>query len=315
MVMSSKEPISLTYNPQLSSREYGVNLYIDEGNNDPQRVQFNAIVQYCGEFESNYSIFHLFKHNLVLNRNLADEHAIQLAVECNKAFYPLTLLTDKRGLIYTLRTDNILARWKEQRVKIERYFKGEEARKYIEATESALMNKEKVNMIVLGDLFFSQFFELNYRSDTINFKRLIHLAPFADPQEFDCQQSVDKESLKDKDSDVFVILQLGSMSKEYTPGELFPRRLFDPQANEKIVEGRYEVTYELQKETNVIDSMTGYFILHQGDHKLFEIKLEAYHLSEKTIQPEKDTELLKLVKNKNKQNKSLIGRALAYLLD
>ena len=312
--MTDDQHYLLAYNPVHASAAYGVTLYIDEGDGKEQRIQFIATVSYCGMMDEAMSIFHLRKEELVINGNRSDEHSINLAKECSKAFYPITVITDQRGLLAAIRTGGFMERWKQQRVKLEKYFGGATAKQYIDATEAALNNTESIEKLVYGDHFFAQYFRLVHGlqsvSKGINFTTQLHLVPFKDAQAFKCRQNINLELLKDDTSNSYEVEQQGEMNDLVKVRNLFPTRNANVKMNEQMVTSHFSMTYQLQKSTNFIEAMNGHYQLEANEFKLLSIKLEAYHLADKQIPDEKDTELKKMA---TKNKKSFLENIIDYL--
>ncbi|MBN2744541.1 MAG: hypothetical protein JXR39_11670 [Marinilabiliaceae bacterium] len=312
--MTDDQQYLLAYHPENASAAYGVNLYIDEGDDKEQRIQFIATISYCRMMDETMSIFHLRKEDLVINGNRSDEHSINLAKECNKAFYPITVITDQRGLLAAIRTDGFMDRWKPHRVQMERYFGGATAKQYMDATEVALNNTESIEKLVYGDHFFAQYFRmvhgLQLITKGINFTTQLHLVPFKDAQAFKCRQTINLELLKDDTSNNYEVEQQGEMSDLVKVRDLFPTRFSDVKMNEQMVTGHFSMTYQLHKSTNFIESMIGNYHLDANGSKLMSIKLEAYHLADRQIPEEEDKELKKMAA---KNKKSFLENTLDYL--
>jgi hypothetical protein len=312
--MTDDQQYLLAYNPEHASAAYGVNLYIDEGDDKEQRIQFIATISYCGMMDETMSIFHLRKEELVINCNRSDEHSINLAKECSKALYPITVITDQRGLLAAIRTEGFMERWKQQRVQLERYFGGATTKQYMDATEAALNNSKSIEKLVYGDYFFAQYFRLVHGLHSghkgINFTTQLHLVPFKDAQAFKCKQTINLDLLKDIPSDTYEVEQQGQMCDIYKVRDLFPTRYTDVKLDEQMVTSHFSMTYQLQKSTNFIEGIKGHYQLEANEFKLLSIKMEAYNLADKQIPNEKDKELNKMA---TKNKKSFLENIIDYL--
>jgi len=312
--MTYDQQYLLTYNPHNASAAYGVNLYIDEGDDKEQRIQFIATINYCGMMDETMSIFHLRKEDLVVNGKRSDEHSINLAKECSKAFYPITVITDQRGLLAAIRIEGFMERWKQQRVQLERYFGGATAHQYMDATEAALNNSKSSIKLVYGDYFFAQYFRLVHGlqsvSKGINFTSQLHLVPFKDAQAFKCKQTINIDLLKDITSDSYEVEQQGQMCDMYKVRDLFPNHYPEVKLDEQMVTSHFSMTYQLQKSSNFIEAMSGHYQLEANEFKLLSIRMEAYHLADKQIPAEKDKEWKKMA---TKNKKSFLENIIDYL--
>ncbi len=98
-------------------------------------MQFRTSIIYAGTYKDQTHIFHLYKHDILINKTKPDAHIHKLAHACNKAFYPLVILCDNKGKVIHVRHDVVWNRWVENRYRIKREFTGKAAEKYIQSTE------------------------------------------------------------------------------------------------------------------------------------------------------------------------------------
>lgn len=286
----------MRYLPENISAEYGVNIYFDNKEDEIQHIQYNAVVQYGGKYGDNHTVFHLYKKDVVLNRNLADDNSYQLAVACGKAFYPITVLVDDSGLIAAFKTDSAWENWERNKDSL-KYFTGEEAERYIADTENALKNEEKLKLLIERDMFFSHFFKLIFgypdTDDGIGFETNIPLIPFEAPQTFDCVQRVDIQSLNDSAEEYYRISQAGTLTDSIKVEEITPFRFTDNETNSSAVAGVFTAEYEMDKSSGRIESLKCDHTVKYENQILRETKMEAYFLHEKEVLPFIDKELNK----------------------
>ena len=92
-----QEKINLIFSPQSLHGVYGINYYFQPEGGNPQRVQFEVSVVYCGQYMEDYSIYHIDKSKFVINRNGSSEYLYDIAKRCAPAIYPVTVLIDSKG--------------------------------------------------------------------------------------------------------------------------------------------------------------------------------------------------------------------------
>ena len=61
--------LKIPFHPKAIHGIYGVNYYFHKKDALPQRLQFEATVEYCGQYMDEYSIYHISKKEYVVNRN------------------------------------------------------------------------------------------------------------------------------------------------------------------------------------------------------------------------------------------------------
>jgi len=291
--------IFLTSFPENCSREYGVNIYYDNKIDEIQRIQYNAVIQSSGMLE-NESAIKIYKENIILNENRTDDNSYELAKSCAKPLFPITILVDRQGSIVSMRIDDIIRRWEENKEHL-KYFSGEEADRYIADTEAALKDREKVKLLVERDFFFLHFFKLIYGSqpdDKIKFTSALPVTPFHDPYTFDCTQSIEDDTTSGNND--MIVVQKGILTDSVAVNEITPFRYPDPGRSEANIDGQYTCRYTIGRESNLIDSIVCDYIFKTKDDVIYEVRLEAYHIAEKSIIPTED-EYIASLRPKSKQ--------------
>lgn len=90
--------LKIPFHPKAIHGIYGVNYYFHKKDALPQRLQFEATVEYCGQYMDEYSIYHISKKEYVVNRNETDEYLYDIAKKCADIIYPVTVLLDGTGI-------------------------------------------------------------------------------------------------------------------------------------------------------------------------------------------------------------------------
>lgn len=150
-----------TLHPKAIHGIYGVNYYFHKKDALPQRLQFEATVEYCGQYMDEYSIYHISKKEYVVNRNETDEYLYDIAKKCADIIYPITVLLDRNGHPVFIRTDDIVERWSEKRHELDRYYKGDTAEYYLSKVEEAVNDPVKMMQLISNDLFFLNYSHFN----------------------------------------------------------------------------------------------------------------------------------------------------------
>ena len=299
------ETATIPFHPEAPMGAFGVNLYIDRKGKPQQRVQFVATVVYCGQYMDEYLIYHLSKTDFVINKNLSDEYLYAMATECTKAIYPITVLINKTGRLYAMRTDNIPPRWIEKRKLLEMYYQGEFADNYFNKVEETINNPAKLRKIIEDDLFFSQLFNITYgknNMEEIAFENSLNIIANAAPFKYKCTQNIDFDCLHNSETDYFDIKHKGETVDNYETRQFFK----ETKGNKTPLKSTYTLTYEIEKTKLDINSLTGNFIVKTEEETLMETTLTAYRLYEKPVSQQVDEYLLEAEKQQKRQDNSFI---------
>lgn len=301
--------ITLRYNPQLLTGTYGINIHIKR----PEvscRIQFEEKVQFAGNISNDLHAFRITRDNLLINGIEPDEHIFELANECSKIIYPITLLTNNKGLCHMVRNDDIRQRWLEKKYDIEKRFVGEGSELYISLLEDKINNPDYISLLVEKDLFISLFFGLMYETSIVPekmIKRCIPVLPFDDPVEFTCHSSV-REYEKNKD---LIVRENGSLSDEVCLHKLIKNEQNNILAPEgRTLSGVCDIKYTLDIEYHNIKSLEGAFVLKNGESNIMDIVVTAYYLSEKSTEAIHDVYIDRLREDHGDIKKSWLHKLL-----
>ena len=99
--MAATRTFKIPFQPKAIHGIYGVNYYFQKKDAVSQRLQFEAIVEYCGQYMEEYSLYHISKKEYVVNRNESDEYLYDIAKKCADIIYPISVLLD---MVLTLST-------------------------------------------------------------------------------------------------------------------------------------------------------------------------------------------------------------------
>ena len=280
-------PIILRYDPQLLTGIYGINIHINKSEAN-YRIQFVEKIQFAGTITTDLHAFRITRDNLLINGIEPDEHIFELANECSKIIYPITLVTNNKGLCQMVRNDDIRQRWAEKKHNIEKRFVGEGSKIYITLLEDKINNPDYTSQLIEKDLFVSLFWGLMYEVRIVpekKIKRYVPILPFEDPIEFLCQYSI-IECEKKKD---LIIQEQGSLSNEELLYELIKNEPNNTlRAERQILSGTCDVKYTLDIDYHNIKSIEGAFVLMCGESKIMDVIVTAYYLSEQTTEAVQD---------------------------
>lgn len=276
-------PTILKYNPQLLTGIYGINIHINKSEAD-YRIQFEEKIQFAGDISNDLHAFRITRNNLLINGIEPDEHIFELANECSKIIYPITLITNNKGLCHMIRNDDIRQRWLEKKHNIEKKFIGKGSETYISLLEDKINNPDYISLLVEKDLFISLFFGLMYETIIVPekmIKRYVPILPFDDPVEF-VYKNIVMKCANNKD---LIIREKGSLSEQLCLDKLIKNRLNNIVVSEgQDLSGECDIKYTLDSECHNIKSIEGMFILRSGKSNIIDIIITAYYLSERTAE-------------------------------
>lgn len=294
----------MRYNAQYISAEYGVNVFFSNVGEDTHHIQYNAVVRYAGRYKDTQSVIHLYKKDILLDNNNTDDNSYLLAMECSKALFPITVISNQKGLLTAIRTDSVSNNWLEHKESL-KYFEGESATRYINETESSLKNEDKLKLLVDRDVFFSNYFRLIYGgtdfSESVRFQMKMPFTSFGEDYIFDCCQQISRERVDSYD-DYWIVTQSGISKSQVTAQEAYPFKFQDDSINSSCMEGTMFTEYEVNKGNGRIEKMQHSFILKVGDLILREVKMEAHLLIEKEVLPCNDEDIEQMQNSQKKQN-------------
>lgn len=304
----------LTFTPESIHGIYGVNYYFQKKDTALQRLQFEATVEYCGQYMSEYSLYHISKKEYVVNRNESNEYLYDIAKKCADIIYPISVLLDMNGHPILIRTDDIVRRWSEKRTELDRYYKGDAAEYYLNKVEEAVNNPAKMTQLISNDLFFSQLFAFQYNNtaNMIEFENEIMLIPFSVPLKFSSMQEIDMDSYSNSECDTIHIIHKGSTGNQYKYGDFYGSSDLNPNQYNATLSANYCIHYSLGKERYDVEAIEGNFVINKEEDDLSSIKIEAYKLDEKALEYGFDEEFEKSEREQKRIDNSLMNKLKRY---
>lgn len=312
--MANARILEMPFQPKAIHGIYGVNYYFHKKDSVSQRLQFEATVEYCGQYMEEYFIYHISKKEYIVNRNESDEFLYDIAKKCADIIFPITVLLDENGHPALIRTDDIARRWSERRTVLDRYYKGDTAEYYLSKVEEAINDPVKMTQFISNDLFFSQLFAFQYHNTTniTEFENDIRLIPFTIPLEFSSMQEIDMDSYSNLECDTIHIIHKGSTKKPYKYGDFYGSSDMNTSQYNAMLSAKYCIHYSLGKERQDVEAIEGNFVISKDDDDLDSIKIEAYKLDEKTLEYGFDEEFEKNEREQKRIDNSLMNKLKRY---
>ena len=304
-----QEKINLIFSPQSLHGVYGINYYFQPEGGNPQRVQFEVSVVYCGQYMEDYSIYHIDKSKFVINRNGSSEYLYDIAKRCAPAIYPVTVLIDSKGTPVYMRIDDMEEKWIAARTEMDRYYKGEVAEQYLDNVENFLNNKTEWIRIITDDLFLSYLFSIfSQDEESSSFSNEIALIPFQTRLMFDCIQNIDKESIKSEISEVIHIIREGITNMPYKSDLLYSRAKRPLEERAGQLSSKFKLKYRLEKSNMSVASIEGNFEISVNDKNFSTTRFTAFRLYEKPLPYGEDPYFAEMEKKQQRIDNSFLNK-------
>lgn len=306
--------LKIPFQPKAIHGIYGVNYYFHKKDTVPQRLQFEATVEYCGQYMDEYSIYRISKKEFVVNRNESDEYLYDIAKKCADIIFPVTVLLDENAYPVLIRTDDIVRRWSEKRTELDRYYRGETAKYYLNKVEEAVNDPVKMTQLISNDLFLSQLFAFQYHNEAnmIEFENEIMLIPFSIPLHFSSMQEIDMSSFSNSEYDTIQILHKGRTKNPYKYGDFYSSSKINASQYNATLSAKYCICYSLGKERYDVEAIEGEFVISKEKDDLNFIKIEAYKLDERVLEYGFDEEFEKKEREQKRIDNSLVNKLKRY---
>lgn len=308
--------LHLTFRPRNIHGVYGINYYFEDSNGSKKRLQFEAVVRYCGQYLNDYAIYHLTKGEFVVNRNESDEYLYDIAKKCASVLYPVAILVDRKGNIVYVHPSNRKKEWMEMRAELEQYYKGSTAEDYLNKIGNQLDSTDMYNKMIRTDPFFSQLLSVRYGNNDANaeFNRNVGYVPFTFPLDVTFRQDIDFD-VNDDTVSYFRIYHKGATETEYKYGIVYQQQGLDSKQYNSKVSATLDVSYELDKNSFLVEAIEGDYVVRVDDRQFSGLRVEAYRLSEKPVGIGVDKYFQKLEKEHLKKENSFSGRLKRFFND
>jgi len=256
-------PFNLSYSGKLFNTNckgdlgYGVFKTIQSGTKT-NTIAYNISLRFYpkNEKDKQYVSLDIISKTYINNKE-PDIMIDELALACTKALYPVVFQIDINGLLLGIQNhDDIILRWKKQKEKNLKYYKGAVAKKYCDLFGQTLKDKDTLFHCLQNDWFLHLYFNdlyTTYNNDR-ELKRTLEfpILPNTGPVQFNIVQEVDPYL-----SNGHVKLELkGECSDPRSKEDLGAGQFFPSMANKKpkLAEGEYRARYYLHPTTKKIQS-------------------------------------------------------------
>jgi len=265
------------------NRCYGVNLSIKQENKEMLKLSFEYGI--TSRIAHNGAILTIDRNNLLINESKPSSALDELAHKCGQAIYPLELLVNQNlKPVKIINHKDIVKRWVDVRNKIlkESNELNGIAKNYIHETQKNLMNSSFLFNSIKRNIFLSSLFKPLHTNYSLIYNDTeldvdVSVLPHYRPLKYKVKQKVVKHYTK---FNTITITQDGTLNDDMSAYDLSTRSAIKTNAGEKA-KGKLKTSYQLDKESKVINSViTNYNIeLPYGESR--EIELTAFHIAEK----------------------------------
>ncbi|MFP3590573.1 hypothetical protein [Chryseobacterium sp. SIMBA_038] len=135
----------------------------NEGNTENE-TEFEVDVQYHGKNEQ-YHIFKFNKNSILINGEIPDMKAYELALDCSSVLFPVELGIDFNGKIADIHNYRvILNKWKENKQRLLQKYSDENSRQYIDKVDIRMESRELLLKNLRSELFIQFYFSTYFKT-------------------------------------------------------------------------------------------------------------------------------------------------------
>lgn len=244
-------------------RNYGVIFKYIKSEDDFTQIHFTVDVAYKGQSHNGKHHFNINRKQVYINETAPDLVIEQLAEKAGSCLYPMEISTSDEGPFEEIiNFEEIKKRWDSKKEELQNYYKGEIAEKIIANLDRVYSSKNKMEMAMNDDLFFTLFFMPIYRKHVerkAEYKKEIVFVPFEMPISYDIIQEVDKFLTVSKKQKISL--------KGYT-------------AKSEANLPELQLDYKINNETKSLFSIIGSVNLAKEKGLSQKIEIEIYQLNE-----------------------------------
>jgi hypothetical protein len=249
----------LRANPKKGKANYGVTYTITNGE-VVHKLSYQLSLE-CKQTSNGHLLYEINKQEVYIDNQEADLMADQLAEKVAQVLYPLQVIINPEGRFTGIHNfEAIKKRWKTAKAKLQEYYQGEWANKYLDLTEATLESEPSLQRALSGDWFLSSFFAGIYTyysryykfENRVAFPVLPHVAPLV----YKVEQKTDE--YLDEDGQ-FIIEQNGILDDERAMVDIQNGLSFanyalqNPDAEK--AKGEFRSKYFLNPKDNTIKSL------------------------------------------------------------
>lgn len=243
-------------------RKYGVIFKYYKSEDEFTQIHFEVDVTYKGQSQWGNYHFIINRKKVFINQIAPDLIIEQLAEKAGLCLYPMEIITDREGPFQEIANyEEIKERWEVKKVELQQYYVGEISEKIIANLDVAYSSKNKIEMAMNDDLFFTLYFMPIYRKHVnriAKYKKEIAFVPFENSIYYNVIQEVNEFLTESKKQ--FISLRGFSETSISTEPELL-------------------LNYKINNETKSIFSIVGSVNLEKRNNKTQKIEIEMYQLN------------------------------------
>ena len=303
----NKELISsLVYAPLGVARTYGVVFISEDENQKKLQIHYEIDVICLEETDDENFIFEIFKHQIYINEKKPNILIDELSEQCGKVIYPLQLKVNRQGEILKITNQQQIAdRWENKKVDIKQSYNGDEVTLLLQHMDIVIENEKKLtDLIIQRDWFITLFFSPVYNINAIKKKEIsLPFIPYAKGVSYEIKNKIKPHQYKEGD---ILIKQKGTCIDSRGEKDILRGNLISIHKNNKTVNGKINLTYQLYKDSLLPDVITGMCTLDFSSKRGKKMSVEMYNLKNKT--PQSSVEKAAIMKKENEEKENSLPK-------
>lgn len=280
VVLDDENRLSLNFSD--FNRYYGITLKIEQEKKEDQFLNFEFKIKHI-ETRYKSAILDIERFNLRINHQEPNYTIDELAYKCGNVIYPLRIFVDEELHIINIENhQDIIMRWETLKNEIKKQEVTKAMQWYLDETEKSIMNINNLKENIRQDLFLSALLTPIYTKyifihNNTELDIAVPMIPHTKPIQFSVKQQVAREYTT---FNTITVTQKGRINDTRSAYEIATRSIIGIGDGEKAV-GNMEVTYQLDKETKIINSIIANYNIELSYGESRVIELQAFHLEEK----------------------------------
>lgn len=275
----------LDFGASNQTRIYGFLYEIFENDILKNQIFYEVEVVFLTDQYGNNSVFEINRKQIFINNKKSRSHLEQIADDAGQAIFPIRIKIKKNGEIEKiLNQDAIVHRWKETKIKLLDYYKGEKITKVITKIETVFFNDNLLEKSLKQNWFFNLFFKPLYVNYTqkLQYKYIWESPIFGNQSVKYGAVHTLKEHYSTNDT---IHINIDGIAidertiEEIISGYNFPKSKLETTDSEPV-ESQLNIDYQLYAEDRSIFSVIGKFDTKIDEKTNQTIQLELYHLPE-----------------------------------
>lgn len=276
------------------TRIYGFLYEIFENGIFKNQIFYEVEIVFLTDQYGNNCVFEINRKQIFINNKKSRSHLEQIADAAGQTIFPIRIKVKKNGEIEKiLNQDAIIQRWKETKVKLLDYYKGEKITKAITKIDAVFYNKTLLENAIQQNWFFHLFFKplyINY-TEKLQYKYIWESPVFGNQSiKYEAVHTIKENySIDDK-----ININIDGIAiDERTIEEIISGYNFSKSklgtADLEPIESQLKIDYQLYAEDRSIFSVIGRFDTKIDEKTNQTIQLELYHLPDNSsFRPQND---------------------------